>query len=228
MTADQQETSKMIDLVITVYTENKTDFEEVPALAAAMEQLIVTEKMIDDTVQQQIKGTAGTTKSKADMKTALAFLTCTVAGNISSYASDTQNVLLLEQTKMTLRTISKLNDKLVVPTCRNILNLGLANLDVLAAYGVTAESLQELKQAIDAFDILSTKPQKQIFDRSGDTKKIAALFATATGLLKDKADKLILNLKLSKPETFQKYQAARILPHSSAGKNGTQRVPAIV
>lgn len=215
MTAKQQQESKRLDQILMDYTQKKLAYSVIPALAATMEFLLNKQQQITILVKQQAKDLTGITQNKSDIKVALADRAFQVAGGISSWTMDTNNLDVHNQVNMTISMMHALTDKMIQPVCQNIYDIAKANLPALVNYGIDKENLQELETALAAYALNSSLPRNQIINRSGETKNLVLIFEEVKTIIKTKTDKLILKLKDKDHATYLSYIAVSTMPQSA-------------
>lgn len=215
MNAKQQQESKRLDQILMDYTQKKTAYSVIPALATAMEQLLSNQQHIKIVITHQVKDLTGFTQNKNDLKTVLSDRAFQVAGGISSWTEDTNNLEIQKQVNITISAMYTLTDKMILAVCQNIYDIAKANLSDLANYGIDEENLKELEDAISNFNANSSIPRNQIINRSGETKTLSLIFKEVKKIIKTKTDKLILKLKDKDTATYLSYTAVSAMPQSA-------------
>ncbi len=87
--------------------------------------------------------------------------------------------------------------------------MATAVLPSLADYGVTQAKLNVLSKKIEAFRKAHPAPRQRVNAGRAATKQLADLFTDLSALLRNRADRLVVQFRESAPEFYNEYQAAR-------------------
>ena len=104
-----------------------------------------------------------------------------------------------------------------------MLDLATANLAALGAFGVSQAMLDDLKSRIAAYDAATKQVSSGMAERVGARTAVSDLFNQADQILKDEVDRMIQFFRVSVPEFYNDYRAARVIKdigvrHGKAGQ----------
>jgi len=213
MTQDQKD---LLDMYRRVHKHVKITTIAVsgtrPGLIAAIDKLkteVIDKIDAAEAKQQQIlKGFSDNKKSKRKDFDVLLFHH--VSGTFA-WAAMTENATLKGQMDYTETDIIHITDESVVNTANNIIGLIEPHIAVagLNDMGVDAVTLQDLKDARDAYKAVESEPMEMIKMRTAYTKQIRTLVKRGRTILETMADKAADTLKASKKEWWTGYRMER-------------------
>lgn len=209
MNAEQQAKLNMYDSVENVCQENAATVAAINAFKTALDEFKDKIDTIREVAQQKDVTTTGATADKKARKENLSRVASAVAGAIYAYAATTANNTLKQEVNFSAYALLRTKDAMLAPRCRNIHDLGAANLAALADYGVTAATLTELQTAIDAFAESVSKPRAAISARAAKTATLPQLFDEADAILTERMDTLIEMFAVTNPDFVATYHSAR-------------------
>lgn len=220
MNARQEAKLNMYRAVLQQSEENTQLIQSVPAFEAAMAAFKTSVAAVLSTVQQQLQVTSGATVSKAAAKKDLCTFTVDVAAAMFAYASATGNLVLKEQSRITLSELLRAKDEVLTPRCRNYFDLAKNNADALRDYGITEALITSFKNALDNYSTAVPTPRNAIAQRAAYRKNLGELVKQADGILKERLDKLVKNFKTSGGAYYNAYKSNRTI--LNPGKTVTQ------
>jgi Carboxypeptidase regulatory-like domain len=209
MTSRQEVKLNMYNSVITHCSQNQRVAETIPALETSMAALKTTVTAITTTVQQQLQAIKGHTQGKAEGRQALCTFANEVAGALFAYATDKKDAVMKAKVKTSFSALRRLRDEELAPVCRIYLDMATANEAALADYGLLPAVIASFKAAIESYYTTVPAPRNAVALRSAYKKSLAALFASADDILKNKIDKLSLPLKKSNTDFMNAYSSNR-------------------
>jgi len=181
----------------------------VPALVtlvAAFKAIIVS---IGGTAQLTDVNLTGIADDKGNAKNHLAQMASDFADIIKSFASATKNATLKQEVNYSYTKLSKMRDEALAPVCRIIHDRAQENLDALRDYGITTQKLALLDAAIDDYAAKSPNTRTAIVNRRAQTANLRGLFKQLDEILNDQMDGLMKNFRVSHPDFYNAYLAAR-------------------
>jgi len=93
----------------------------------------------------------------------------------------------------------------------------------LAAYGVTAETLDAFKARIEAGQAATSQARNVVVDKVASTRRLIDLFAEVDELVKDQIDRLVFRLRKDHPGFDARYVEARtIIDRRGFRRTGTE------
>lgn len=133
-----------------------------------------------------------------------------LAGLGQVYASETNNNQLYDQLKVTYTSLDRLQDN-VLGAALTLIYKTLNDLgDEVAPYGVTAEELTALHNAIESFENINNNPRVVIAGRKGHNENVPVLIRELRHEFNN-VDRMIKIWERSNPKFIEDYQNARII-----------------
>ena len=163
----------------------------------------------------------GFAQEKSQKVAELAQLAAEVCGSTLAYAEQTGDERLAAKLNIPFTKLSSGKDSRIISNCRNIHKAASSVVDSLGEFKVTPAKLKALKQKVDDYKTLSTKPREAIAERKAATRRISVVLRQATRLLRKRLDPLMVPFKASDPEFYAQYKAARriVKPGSTDSAN---------
>ena len=200
---DRQENKlNMFETVHETMTTNQSIWQGVPAIVAAVTALGAVIATIQTLAQTQKQPTKGATKSKANLRTAMADAAEIVTGALKALASATGNAELAGQAHFTRTDFTSSRDSDAANDADIVRTLGTANLAALADYGIVQADLTALATATSAFRNSITRPRQVVTVTSGATAQLDPTFDRGDVILNDQLDGLMLRFRLTNPALF--------------------------
>ena len=122
----------------------------------------------------------------------------------------------MNETKYTESDLKRTADTGLRDAAQGIYDRAQANLTALAPYGISAATQTSLQNAITAFVTSIPKPRLGIADKKQTTTQLANLFKQADATL-DNIDTLIEIVRLTQPNFYKGYKAARKIVETGVG-----------
>lgn len=209
-------------LIVKESGTNPESVAKVPKFGSIVNRLDEICNQIEPHRIEQEKNLTGITTEKDVIFENLTDFTIEISGAVYSFAHEmNDNVLMakvnykptriesMSQAKLAAFAGITLDEALKIPS------------DELANQGISAEDLVTGQELLARFNAVKSSKQVAVIDRSGTTEKLNILFKEATGLVKDKLDRLAVQFKRKDPEFYLKYKAARVVHYRSAAKKET-------
>lgn len=166
--------------------------------------------------EQQMFDKKGLSVNKAQLRNALVILALDTASKLQAYARFNNNQILISETKITLSDLKKLADTLLRDKAQGYHTLAQQNLAGLASYGINADSLTSLNNAIITYAASIPKPLVGTLDKKQNTLLIAKGFMDADSALEN-IDALIEIVKITQPNFYNIYKSARKILETGTG-----------
>ena len=149
---------------------------------------------------------------------------------VQSCAAATGNAELAGRADFQRGALTRGADRTVLNRSEQIHEIATAVLPSLADFGVTQAKLNAFSKKIEAFRKAHPAPRKRVNSSSSATKQLAELFAELNVLLRNRADRLLVQFRESAPEFYNEYQSARTVVSpatgaSAAGKSAIATLP---
>ena len=147
----------------------------------------------------------GDTKSKNLLKTTLIAQAIDIDRRMVAFATNTNNISLLELVNYTETELKRCSDQKLVTCCQVIRDNANLNVAALATYGITAALITTLQTTITNFSNLIPKGRVVTTDSGEATKTLITLFKTLVTNWA-KIDTLIEMVRVSQPTFYDEYQ----------------------
>lgn len=158
----------------------------------------------------------GVAENKSQYRKTLVLLAADTSRKITAYAKFANNQVLLSEIKYTESDLNRIADTSLRDAAQGIYDRAQSNLTALATYGVTAATQTSLQNAINSFVTSIPKPRLSIADKKQTTTQLANLFKQADATL-DSIDTLVEIVRLSQPNFYKGYKAARKIVETGNG-----------
>lgn len=191
--------------------QNSSVWSGMAPLANALQQFKGKLSAIDAAAQKQETPTSGAVADKAEARDELEdvlFLTCEALGVLAYTSGDHELDALVD---VTPHTLDKMGEEELSNRATNILAEANAKKTELAAMQVTQANLDELDQALQAFQALKTRPRSAVVERMVQTETLPTLVREASSILRDQIDRLVNLFRRSNPEFVSGYRSARVV-----------------
>ncbi|NVO10502.1 MAG: carboxypeptidase regulatory-like domain-containing protein [Bacteroidales bacterium] len=173
--------------------------------------------LIEANRDAQTLETTGITTDKTAKRAAMVEKASFLENRLQSYANVTTNHELLESIQYSASDFKKARDIDVVGICNIILAKATANAEAIVTYGVTAEMITALQDAIAAYSAMLAKPKTAKSQTKTATENLTKLFKEADELLVKRLDLDIELFKTSMPDFYSQYKTARIVVSTGGG-----------
>jgi PEGA domain. len=152
--------------------------------------------------------TAGMSEMKEQLRNSLIAKTFNIANRTMVYAKIMEKPVLANDVKITESQLRISKDGMLIDKANLIYTRANANLEQLKDYGITAETLKELKDIITQFDTVIPTIRIERNEAKMATSQLNALFTTNDEILQ-KIDLLIEIVRQSNPDIYVAYKANR-------------------
>lgn len=211
MDARQNAKSKMYRATEEHCDKNTEIIEKMPAFVAAFNNFKAIIAEINNTTQKTSTVLKGIAVDKNASRQALGIKASDAAGMIFAFASAAANNTLKQEVNFSLSKLLAGNEDLFISRCQNIHAKGLENLSALKDFGISEQTLSELKTAIDEYIAKSPKTRTAKSNRMTMNANLTALFKQADTILKEQMDKLVVGVRASHPDFVRSYESNRII-----------------
>lgn len=164
---------------------------------------------IQQILEKQIQNYSGIKVSKDVTKTEIVNAIFVLAGQVRSFAVNTNNIVLLDEVYYTITKLRAMTDANLIINASIIIEKAHQNLTNLTEYGVTPTSLSEIVALLDQFSLKLAQPRNAIASKTEKTQLIKHAFAKTDLLLNQKMDALVIILKFSDPQFYNIYHNNR-------------------
>jgi hypothetical protein len=160
-------------------------------LAAAVQEFKTKIEEIDAAAQKQETPLSGATEDKAAARDELEddlFLMCEALGVLAHTSNDHDLEALVDVSPSILL---RLGDEEISNRATNVLARANAKKTELEALQVTQANIDELEDALQAFQAAKAKPRTAVVERSVQTQSLSSLVREANSILRDRIDRLV-------------------------------------
>lgn len=223
MDARSENTLSMFFTTDVKLKDNAALFANIPALANAVARFRGLLTNLKGLVVAQRVSTKGATADKRSALIEMVEAAVAVAGAVAAYASETNNGVLLQKVEVSDSGLRRTRDTEVSAVCQGIHDVATANLAHLADYGVDADVLTDLQGKVGMYDGNISLPTSTKGDKKAAGQALKVTLATTRKVLEGSIDKQMLRFRLSQPDFYNQYRAARVIIDSPGGhksKNG--------
>ena len=179
-----------------------------PGFSAMFAQLQLNVSLLHQEFGKQATDISGVALNKNLIKKLLIAMTIPVSEKLVALATNTKDVVLKEEARITASELKKISNNNCYVECKKIYDYAQENKVALEVYGVTDEFLQSFEENLNKFDSLIPAPKREEDEKKMATSEIATLFAE-TDLLVEDMDAVIKVISDSHPELVSQYFLAR-------------------
>lgn len=227
MNSFQISTLNSYKLIVIESKKNPEAMSLIPTYGKAINRLDEITAEIDSESIQQAKDLKGITNDKQALMEELSDLVIDVAGAVHSYAMAKGDKTLQAKVNYKTHKVNIMNQAtlgaaagVVLEEAKNI------PAEALAEEGITAEEMTQFADTYNQFKDTKNDKREAVIEHSGNTDRIADLFAEAASLKKNTLDRLATQFQRKAPEFYQKYKDAAIVIHKRAAKKTTEEAQA--
>mgnify|MGYP001182407645 CR=1 FL=1 len=182
---------------------------KMPLMSDAMETLQKNIDKIQDISENQMFNRKGIKVSKEVTKDDIVNVIFVLAGQVRSYAVNTNNVILRDEVTYTFSELKAMADGILQVNSGIIIEKANENIANLADYGVTAASMTDIEDKMAEFAIKLAQPRNAISNKAEETQLLKAAFAETDQLLEETMDTLVIIVKLTDNQFFNIYKNNR-------------------
>lgn len=179
-----------------------------PGFSALYAKLQLNVNLLHQGLGKQATIISGVALNKNLIKRLLIATTISVSERLVALATNTKDVVLKEESRITASELGKISNNNCYTECKKIYDYAQEHKVALAAYGVTDDLLQSFHDSLSSFDSLIPAPKREEDEKKMATSEIAALF-TETDLIMEDMDAVIKVISDSHPELVSQYFLAR-------------------
>jgi hypothetical protein len=223
MNAPQENAVSSFSVIDDVFTKYQAVWSPVVAFAAGVAKFRTSRTNINALIKTQSSSTKGVTLEKRTVREAMIAAALEVAGCVFAYAFDQGDAKLHAKVDYSESDLLRIRDGEIGPVCQGIHDEADAIVASLANYGVDAPLLADLQAKITAYGGNAGKPRSATGSKKAATASLDGEIVSTRRVLESKIDKLATKFKLSQPDFFNEYMAARVIVDQPGGhkpKNG--------
>lgn len=176
---------------------------------------------IDASAQKQ-ETPSGATDSKAaardDLEDVL-FLTCEALGTLAHQQPDHELAALVD---LSPSILDHMGEQELANRAATVLAAAQARTTQLATLQVTPANIEELDQALRDFNVFKEGPRQATSERMAQTESLSQLIREATGILRERIDRMVNLFRRSDPDFVAGYRGARVIVDRAASRSTTR------
>jgi len=191
---------------------------------AELEEIIIK---IEALQTQQEKDTTGITANMRQLIDQLIEIMADIAGALQSHANEKGDKEIAEKVNFTESSLSAMRKQDLVSACSLLVDeIAKLSAEELAAEGISAEEVAELKKFHESVKQKQQSPQMAMIDQSNDTDNLRKLFDRAGNIKKNTLDMLVRQFKRKDPDFHQRYLTASKVVYKKASRktNGDENM----
>ncbi|MCC3157985.1 hypothetical protein LJ737_12105 [Hymenobacter sp. 15J16-1T3B] len=226
LTAKQDNRLTAAQNVLLALGRDAAPYQQDKALQRALAEL---QQLADDLTplrQETLRPAKGASAAKTDRRELLATSAGEIAGDLYAYATDQQDRALQAAANHSYGTLARLRATALTDVAQHLLDLATQHSKPLEDYDVTQARLQELREALAAFDGSKNDPRQQISEAKAARLAIKAKFSQLATLLEDRLDRSLRKYARSHPDFYQRIQAARLVIDRKGKQKSSPETPA--
>ena len=182
---------------------------KMPDMDNAIAKLIAYIQDIEETSEAQETNRIGYAQGKEITKEELVNIIFVLAGQVKSFAVNTNNPVLKNEVSYPISKLFAMADTGLLITAGRIIAKATQNIAELADYGVTAPLLNDIQLIVNNYTIKISQPRNATSLQVEETNQLEILFSKTDKLLKEKMDTLVIIVKNSDPDFYNVYKSNR-------------------
>lgn len=209
--------TSMYQVTYDYLTANREKMDSMPNFPVYYDELGVDISKLLGFAAVETTNLTGISNRKNELKKIVGQNAYDLSTRIFAYAEQSNLVELQKDSYYPESALKYGTDAFVRDNSRKLYNLAQANLENLAAFGVTAETQATFLANIDQFEKAIPLRRDSVSERVKRNKAYDAVMVQTDAVLK-KIDSLAVTLRLSDPDFYAGYQSARkIIDTGTAG-----------
>jgi len=226
MTTNQSNKFSMYSAAANVLKTHADRTAGIPAFATSYQRFDGLLSQIRDKDKERMGKTYGKVAAKDEAEDAMVMATIIVSSALSALARSKGNAQLKDATHMPESRLRHVRANEQVNMARLAYDLGKANETELPHFGVSASMLDDLKARIEAYELALKEVASGLAERVGAKTAVSDLYVQADEVLKEELDPLMQGFRVTDPEFYNDYRAARVIKdigvrHAKPGQPAT-------
>jgi hypothetical protein len=213
---------KMYKAVQHICTLNQAYWIDLPAFVNSFAAFSAQLGQLDQLSEKQSLRLMGVRADLDVQRSATIEKAIAMQGALIAFAKDTENNVLRESLRFSKSQLQGGSYALCIQRIHVISQNAAMYLSNLNDYGITQASVEDLELNLTALEEAFNTPRAAIVDRKQFTASIEELIKEIDRVLRDKLDQLMLVLRPSHPEFYDRYHYARaIIEYKGKGNHST-------
>jgi len=209
MTLNQSNKMAMYQAVAEVCEMYKSTWEGLPIANVLFTEFKDQKATLEAAALRQEQDFTGITADKRNLKQLMIDRAFVIARALTAYASITENSILAGRVKYSKSDFTSAKDVDVLSKAKSVWEVAQEHVDNLADYGITAQHVTELEEAIANYGDALSSPRVAINQRKEATGSIQQQIKRIDIHLKKKLDAIMV--QFDDTEFYSTYQAARMI-----------------
>ncbi len=208
---------RMVKKIIRLCDKYSDILMPVVAFQAGLTALKTKIAEIEDNEELSGLNLAGITDGEKNFEDIVCQITTDIAGLLYAYTDEISNNTLKMEVNLSLAKLRNKTGTELVLVCRTIYSRAAELKTELAAYGLTAELLTDLQEAIDDYETALLNPHAAGDKQPKEPPK--QLFDELDEILSERIDTVMDSFRISHPELYEAYFNLREIPaHQLEGR----------
>lgn len=215
MDTSQTNQITMFKTVAAYLDDNSAVWNGMAPLVTAVTDFKAKISALDNSVQKQDAPT-GAADDKAAAREALEdvlFLMCEALG-VVGHSSEDHDLKAL--TSVARSTVQRFGEEELSNRATQVLAEAKARKTELGTLNVTPANIDELDSALQEFNTVKARPRTATANRSAQTQSLPTLIREASGILRNRVDRMVSLLRRASPDFVAGYQSARVIVDRAA------------
>ncbi len=229
MTSNQSNKLSMYTATESVLKSSAAKTAAIPAFAASYGRLDSLISQIEEKDKERMGKTPGKLAAKDEAEDALVTATIIISAALTALARSKGNTQLKEAAYVSESHMRHARSNEQINIAKLIYDLAKANREELAAgYAITDAMLEDLKSRTTAYDLSVKDLASGMAERVGARTAVSDLFVQADEVIKEEIDPMMQIFRVTDPEFFNDFRAARVIKDIGArhGKTAAAKGPA--
>jgi hypothetical protein len=221
MTGNQSNKHSMYTATVKLLRNGAAKTAVIPAFAGALQRMDTLVMQIGDKDKERMGKTTGKHAVKDEAEDALMTATIILASALSAFARSQGNTELKERVHIRENQLRHARSNEQINVAKIIHDLAKANEQGLVEFGVNAAMMEDLKSRIAAYEAAVKDWSSGVAERVGARTAVGELFVQADEILKEDLDPMMQIFRVTDPEFYNDYRAARVIKDIGVRHNKT-------
>lgn len=199
----------MLRALLSFMQKNQAKWQNIAPIEQVYSQICDLVAEIDSILQAIDNPNAGELEQKQDLKEMLIEDGYELISYIFAYADAQNNAVLRGKVDFPVSDLRNLRDGELPTKLKAILELVIGRETEIEPYGATAEKVDRVRNLIGQYEEQLPKTRNNVSDKKSGNAKIKVAMKTATNILSNQLDKIMLRFKKEDPTFYVAYTSNR-------------------
>lgn len=199
----------MLRALLSFMLKNQAKWQNIAPIAQVYSQICDLVDEIDSISQAIDNPNAGELDQKQDLKEMLIEDGFELISYIFAYADAQNNAVLRGKVDFPVSDLRNLRDGELPNKLKAILELVVGRENEIEPYGATPEKVESVRNLIGRYEEQLPKTRNNVSDKKSGNAKIKVAMKTATDILTNQLDKLMIRFKKEDPTFYVAYTSNR-------------------